>query len=118
MSHWSEVETKINDLETFLVVCEENKIRAQKDSETSYTLNMTDMSGHAKLTQTKTGDWALSYDRDVSYSRFAEKFGTNGGTLVRDYAARVAENQAISMGMTVMSNEIRHDGTIRIVLAA
>lgn len=118
MSHWSEVETKINDVETFLSVCEKNKIRASKESETSYILNMTDMSGYAKLNQSKTGEWVLSYDRDPNYSKFASKFGLNGGTLVRDYAAQVAEQQALHMGMTVMSNEIRQDGTIRIVLAA
>lgn len=116
MSHWSQVETKIQDLNTFLAVCKEKGLSIQRHNE-SYILTLADGSSHAQLTC--SGDhYTLSYDRDPNYSNFAKTFGLNGGTLVRDYAATVAKNQAISMGMNVMSSEIRQDGSIRLIIAA
>ncbi len=118
MSHWSQVSTKINNLDSFLTICERNDLTCTKTNEASYNITMNDGSGYATLKQEKTGDWVLSYDRDATYSRFAAKFGTEGGTLMRDYAVYVAETQATTMGMTVLSQEERADGSIRIVLAA
>jgi len=79
---------------------------------------MNDGSGYARIEMTANGTYLLSYDQDAKYSRFARQFGAQGGSLMRDYATEVAKNEAMNMGMSILGEETRADGSIRLVLGA
>jgi hypothetical protein len=116
MSTWALVKTQVKDLETFLRVCDNHGIKISSHSKDRYNLNMKDGSGLATLTQQDNGSWALSYDQDPKYSMFSETYGREGGVLMRDYATEVAKNQAFNMGMSLISEDVREDGSIRLIL--
>lgn len=117
MSHWSKVQTEIKDSALFLEICDKHGLKISGKKEGVYELNLADGSGRATMERNKDGNWILSYDQDRSYSRFAERIGTNGGTLMRDYATQMTERQAYGVGMMITNHEIRQDGSIRLVLA-
>jgi len=118
MSVWAKVKTEIKDLQTFLEICERNNLSCREGKNGSYTVNMKDGSGFARMNITADGGYELSYDQDPKYSMFARTFGSQGGTLMRDYATEIAKREAMSMGMSILGEETREDGSIRLILGA
>jgi hypothetical protein len=116
MSFWARVATKITDLEVMKEVCEQNDL--------TYDVHGLDLHLHgksrggeqARVESVGEGEWQLSYDQDPSYSGFSRRFGKNGGTLMRSYAAEMAKRQASMMGYMLMSEEVQNDGSLRLVV--
>lgn len=110
MSFWCTIKTQIKDLRTFEKVCNKNGVKLDRKSQ---NINMV-MDGQTVgyLTKGDKGSWNLNVDNDPRYSRFTSKFGKNGGTVMRDYAAEVVQTQMVANGGFVQSRKEQQDGSV------
>lgn len=111
MSFWATVKTQIKDLRAFEKVCNKNGITLNNVSNDRVNMIM-DGRTAGYLTKGDKRSWTLNVDNDVSYSPFSRKFGRNGGTIMRDYAAEVVQVQMVANGGFVQSQSIQKDGSI------
>jgi hypothetical protein len=116
MSFWARVETKITDLDVMKRVCETNDLTYQQNGLGLDLYGRSNSGEHARVENVAPNEWQLSYDQDPSYSAFSRRFGKNGGTLMRSYAAEMAKREASMMGYMLMSEEVQQDGSLRLVV--
>jgi len=110
MSFWASVKTQIKDLRTFEKVCNRNDVTFDRKGKNINMMMDGRVAGY--LTPSDGKAWTLNVDNDVSYSPFSRKFGKNGGTLMRDYAAEVVQVQMVANGGFVTSRSEQKDGSI------
>lgn len=128
MSMWMTVKTEVQDLDVFKRICEEcdldfierdnpkfgyERTRNGQDVFAAVVDRTATSRNYGLLLEAGKGAYQLAYDSDPHYCTLSKRFGKNGGTLMRDYAAGALKKQMLRRGASqIGKTQTKQDGSL------